>query len=156
MVAEGTSDESQPADASLDALTEAVTNALQEAGYRAKSPRPGRIATASSGMNFTLSFDDATSCQFRCGVIMNMPLEAVPNWLERANRFNRDYRFGKVFLDSDNDLVMTVDLNFSGSGTDLTMGLDQAMTLFDGCLGLFKTLLQSDEPNSEHGTSGSK
>jgi hypothetical protein len=134
----------------LDKLTELVCEALLEAGYRAQTKGPGLVGTSTSGFKISLVFSNERIVQFRCGVSSNYPDAELPAWLKLVNDFNCEYRFAKAYIDSDNDLVMTVDIILFGQEPSFRSYLDELLGIVDNCLGLFRrALLDVELPDSD-------
>ena len=102
----------------LDASNEkAIADLLQAEGYRAKlevlDDGEPVIRSSNGGVDFSIYFydcDDAgTNCkniQFYVGYDLTEGMT-----LEAANAWNKDFRFGKVYLDEEMDPAMEMDVN---------------------------------------------
>ena len=108
--------------ANLDAgnATELV-DLLQDLGYRAMlttdSSGDPLILSSADGSDFSIFFYGCTngqSCkaiQFSKGYDMDQGMS-----LEQVNTWNRDYRFGKVYLDDEADPFIEMDVNLDFGG----------------------------------------
>lgn len=101
----------------IDANNErAVATFIQDQGYRAKleylDDGDPVIRSNSSGTNFSIYFfdcDRGTNCktiQFFVSYDLNDGMT-----YEKVNEWNRGWRFGKVYLDDENDPFMELDVN---------------------------------------------
>lgn len=121
-----------PAAQNIDARTEQVIAALlQNNGYRAEldylSDGEPVIRSADGGSSFSIYFYDCDGGT-RCRTIQFFSAYDLPQGmsLDRVNEWNRDYRFGKAYLDEEMDpfIEMDVNLDFGVSPENLLDTLD--------------------------------
>jgi hypothetical protein len=103
--------------------------ALQKAGYRAElgADKGGdpMITSGASGTTFQIYFynctanKDCATVQFHSGYDLKT---ATP--LETLNEWNRDERFGRAFLDKDNDPVVEMDVDLDDGGMSPELFID--------------------------------
>ena len=109
---------------------------LQDAGYRAK---PGtdadgdpKVETSMSGLDVTVWFYDCEAK--RCGSLQFLvALDLKKGWtLEAANKFGKDYRYGRVYLDEEQDPYMAYD--FEVLNTDPGPHIVSQVDIFENLL----------------------
>ena len=108
---------------------QSVASALQAAGYRATVgvDRVGdpKIDSAASGTNFQIFFynctanTDCATVQFHSGYKVRTPVS-----LERINEWNRTKRFGRAFLDKENDPILEMDVDLDDGGLSRALFID--------------------------------
>jgi len=108
---------------------ETVVKALQQAGYAATlgTDKVGdpMITSGVSGTTFQIFFyncADHKNCatvQFHSGYDLPTPVS-----LERINEWNRSQRFGRAFLDKDNDPILEMDLDLDDGGLSHLLFVD--------------------------------
>lgn len=108
-----------------------VVKALQQAGYAAKlgTDKVGdpMITSGVSGTTFQIFFyncADHKNCatvQFHSGYDL-----ATPVSLERINEWNRSQRFGRAYLDKENDPILEMDLDLDDGGLSHLLFVDNA------------------------------
>lgn len=108
---------------------DSVVEALQEAGYAAKlaTDKVGdpMITSGVSGTTFQIFFyncTDHTACatvQFHSGYDLQNPVS-----LERLNEWNRAKRFGRAFLDKENDPALEMDVDLDDGGMSRPLFID--------------------------------
>jgi hypothetical protein len=114
---------------------------LQDDGYRAKiEPTDGAIRSAAGGLNISLYPTDNT-IQLRCGVVA----EDYDVQLQHVNTFNARYRFGKMYLDEDNDIVLETDHLFDVHKDNAVSTLREIMGIFEGLLNVMKRVIREAE-----------
>src|SRR5688572_5581692 len=108
---------------------QSVVAALQSAGYRATVgvDRVGdpKIDSAASGTNFQIFFynctanRDCATVQFHSGYKVRTPVT-----LDRINEWNRTKRFGRAFLDKENDPILEMDVDLDDGGLSRPLFID--------------------------------
>ncbi len=103
--------------------------ALQEAGYAAKlgTDKVGdpMITSGVSGTTFQIFFYNCTNhkncatVQFHSGYDLSEPVA-----LERINEWNRSQRFGRAFLDKENDPILEMDVDLDDGGIPPLLFID--------------------------------
>lgn len=103
----------------VDSLNErAFVNVLQDFGYKAEleylDDGEPVIRSATSGTDFSVYFydcDRGTNCKsIQFFVAYDMPSGMTT---EQVNNWNKNWRFGKVYLDEENDPFMEMDVNLA-------------------------------------------
>lgn len=128
----------QPAAGALSAADPAgIAAALQRLGYKAEITKDDdgdpKINSAAAGANFGVYFygctggKDCNAIQFSAGFDTDAGLD-----LSVANEWNRDKRYGKVYLDDERDPYIELDVNMIGGITEAN---------FDDTVGLWDSLL---------------
>mgnify|MGYP005998535175 CR=1 FL=1 len=113
-----------PAFAEVDGSSpQYIAKLISDEGYRAQlendSDGDPRIRSAAEGVKFSIRFygckspRGCTSIQFSAGFDMKDGMT-----LKRANEWNRGKRFGKVYLDEENDPYIQMDVNTDFGVTD--------------------------------------
>lgn len=121
---------------------DSVVEALQEAGYAAKleTDKVGdpMITSGASGTTFQIFFyncTDHTACatvQFHSGYDLQNPVG-----LDHLNEWNRAKRFGRAFLDKENDPVLEMDLDLDDGGMSAPLFIDN-LEFWTSILGEFE------------------
>lgn len=103
--------------------------ALQEGGYAAKlstdSVGDPQITSGSGGTTFQIFFYNCTdhkacaTVQFNSGYKLTTPVD-----LDRLNEWNRTKRFGRSFLDKENDPVLQMDVDLDDGGMSRALFID--------------------------------
>lgn len=120
---------------------QAIATLLQNDGYRAKvEPNDGAIRSATGGLKISVYPTDNT-IQLRCGVVA----EDYDVQLQQVNTFNAKYRFGKMYLDQDNDIVLESDHIFDVRKDDAASTLTEIMKIFEGLLNVMKHVIREAE-----------
>ena len=106
-----------------------LVRALQGAGYAARlgTDKVGdpMITSGASGTTFQIFFYNCTSnrqcatVQFHSGYNLSTPVS-----LERINEWNRSQRFGRAFLDKENDPILEMDVDLDDGGLSTALFLD--------------------------------
>lgn len=91
-----------------------------------------------SGLSIVLSAfprdePKVTSVQFSCGFT-----KPAPSARESCEAFNRDYRFGKAYIDSDGDLMIEMDFFVNGLSVE---GFESYLSMFDRAIGKLRGML---------------
>lgn len=117
---------------------------LQKGGYKAELTKDSSddplINSAADGQTFKIYFydcDEAKRCkalQFSAGFDLKTPLK-----LEKANEWNRNNRYLKVYLDDDGDPYVQYDVNVNAGRT--MAGLDDDFGVWTGMIGKFTTFI---------------
>ncbi|MBI1418683.1 MAG: YbjN domain-containing protein [Limimaricola sp.] len=100
-----------------------ILAAMQNAGFVAtlgESSATGnpKISSRISRTNFSVYFYgcrnhvDCTSIQFSAGYNLSTPMTPA-----RANEWNRNQRFAKVYVNDDGDPILRMDMTMEGDGT---------------------------------------
>jgi hypothetical protein len=106
-----------------------LVRALQSAGYAARlgTDKVGdpMITSGASGTTFQIFFYNCTSnrqcatVQFHSGYNLRSPVS-----LERINEWNRTQRFGRAFLDKENDPILEMDVDLDDGGLSTPLFID--------------------------------
>ena len=121
-----------------------ISNALLELGYKAKI-EGNIVESATSGYHFGVRFV-GESVQLSVPVTNDMKFQ-----LSDANEFNALYRFAKIYLDEDEDILLTCD--FFATEADIVPLFKRFMPLWDHLVGVFANLLSSVRDRNPAGTS---
>ena len=114
-----------------------VVAALQDKGYRAElttdSTGDPMIQSAAEGVNFRVYFYGCDGDPARCGAIQLVAAFDLEEGLalDRINLWNREHRFGRGYLDDDNDpwVEMDVDVELGFTTEALANNLDTWMSV---------------------------
>jgi hypothetical protein len=108
---------------------------LQEAGYRASLSDSKRttIFSGASGLKFII-LTYPSSIQF----YMGMKITKDEITCEDCNEENKKWRFTKIYLDSEGDLVLEMDLYLAFDGSKARDTFVEAVELWDSALGRVK------------------
>jgi hypothetical protein len=108
---------------------ESVVQALQEAGYAARlgTDKVGdpMITSGASGTTFQIFFYNCTNhtacatVQFHSGYDLQNPVG-----LDHLNEWNRAKRFGRAFLDKENDPALEMDVDLDDGGMSRALFID--------------------------------
>jgi len=108
---------------------ESVVRALQGAGYAAKlgvdKVGDPMITSGVSGTTFQIFFYNCTdhkecaTVQFHSGYKV-----ATPVSLERINEWNRSQRFGRAYLDKEDDPILEMDVDLDDGGISQLLFID--------------------------------
>ena len=108
---------------------QSIVAAMQEAGYTAKlgvdKVGDPMITSGYSGTTFQVLFynctnhKDCATIQFHSGYDMKEKVS-----LEAVNEWNRTQRFGRAFLDKDNDPILEMDLDLDDGGVSPALFVD--------------------------------
>jgi len=106
-----------------------IVRALQGAGYAARlgTDKVGdpMITSGVSGTTFQIFFYNCTNnrqcatVQFHSGYDLRNPVS-----LERLNEWNRSQRFGRAFLDKENDPILEMDVDLDDGGLSTLLFID--------------------------------
>lgn len=118
-----------------------IVTALQKAGYKAKltyEEGNPEIESSAAGATFQLRFQNCDS-EDGCEDIMvqsayDMAKDAIT--LDTINKFNKDNRWARAYLDDENDPVLEMDLVFAGKQLDEDTFID-SVKAWDDVLGRF-------------------
>lgn len=124
-----------------------VADVLQERGYRAEIGKDSAgdpiITSGAGGVTFRIYFygctnERCTSIQFAAGFDLDAGMS-----LERVNEWNRRHRFGRAYLDEENDpyVEMDVDVELGFSTESLASNLDTWASV----LPAFRSFIREDE-----------
>lgn len=121
---------------------QSVVAALQAGGYRAVLgvDRVGdpKIDSAVSGTNFQIFFYNCTAnkacatVQFHSGYDITNPVS-----LDRINEWNQTKRFGRAFLDKENDPILEMDVDLDDGGLSRLLFIDN-VEFWSSILGEFE------------------
>ena len=108
---------------------QSIVAALQGAGYAAKlgTDRVGdpMITSGVSGTNFQIFFYNCTNHQQCATVQFHSGYDiTVPVTLDRINEWNRTQRFGRAFLDKENDPILEMDVDLDDGGLSRALFID--------------------------------
>ena len=106
-----------------------LVRALQQAGYAARlgTDKVGdpMITSGVSGTTFQIFFynctdhKDCATVQFHSGYDIANPVS-----LERINEWNRSQRFGRAYLDKENDPILEMDVDLDDGGVSQLLFID--------------------------------
>jgi hypothetical protein len=125
-------------------MTEATSAALveewlKEAGYRAEiSSVSQSIHSATAGLQFVVAYLGTDSVQFYLSIV----LDESDLTIEDCNRFNRQFRFAKIYIDDDGDLMMETDAILAGSEEDRKQTFRSMLEVWDGLVGALQTFMR--------------
>jgi hypothetical protein len=112
---------------------------LKEAGYRAEmSSASPAIHSATAGLKFVVAYLGTDSVQF----YLTMDLAGSNFTIEDCNRFNKQFRFAKVYVDDDGDLMMEADAILAGSEEDRKQSFRGILEVWDGLVGALQTFMR--------------
>ncbi len=125
---------------------------LQEEGYRAKITEDGSaIHSAASGLNFSI-FPDDSSAQFHMALILADDMRPT---LEECNNHNKEWRFMRIYLDKDLDLVSEMDVIVTTENDCGKEIFSKGLAIWNNALGRLQYWLaersQDDSPQEEQG-----
>lgn len=119
-----------------------VVAALQGAGYAAKLGKDKvgdpMITSGASGTTFQIYFYNCTAnkncatIQFNSGYDLKDKIS-----LERINEWNQKQRFGRAFLDKENDPILQMDLDLDDGGISRLLFIDN-VEFWTSVLGKFE------------------
>ena len=108
---------------------QSLVKALQNGGYQAKlgADKGGdpMITSGVSGTTFQIFFynctdnKDCATVQFHSGYDLKTPAS-----VDLINKWNRDQRFGRAFVDKDNDPILQMDIDLDDGGISELLFLD--------------------------------
>lgn len=112
---------------------------LKEAGYRAEiSSASQSIHSATAGLKFVVAYLGSDSIQF----YLSMALDESGLTIEDCNRFNRQFRFAKIYIDEDGDLMMEADAILAGSEEDRKQTFVSLLEVWDGLVGVLQIFMR--------------
>ena len=110
-----------------------VVKMLQDKGYRAELTKDSTgdplIESSADGSNFSVYFYGCEGEPVRCDSIQFVAafdVEGEGMTLQDANAWNRDHRFGRVYLDDENDPFLEMDVDVEYGFTTEAMGTNLA------------------------------
>ena len=119
-----------------------LVRALQGAGYAARlgTDKVGDplITSGASGTTFQIFFYNCTNnrqcatVQFHSGYDLRNPVS-----LERINEWNRSQRFGRAYLDKENDPILEMDVDLDDGGLSTALFIDN-LEFWTSVLGNFE------------------
>jgi hypothetical protein len=119
-----------------------LVQALQGAGYSARvgTDKVGdpMITSGASGTNFQIFFYNCTNhlqcatVQFHSGYDLSTPVS-----LERINEWNSSQRFGRAYLDKENDPILEMDVDLDDGGLAPLLFIDN-IEFWTSVLGRFE------------------
>ena len=122
---------------------QSLVNAMQKAGYKAElgTDKVGdpMISSGYSGSTFQVFFYNCTdhkacvTVQFHAGYDFN---EALP--LETLNAWNKSQRFGRAYLDKEDDPIVEMDVDLDDGGIAPLLFIDN-LEFWTSSLGKFET-----------------
>jgi len=122
-----------------------IAGVLREAGYRAellKQNNRWRIHTGMGGRKITVYLycdEKSGACD---SLTYSLGFTASSDFtLAMANKWNRDKRYAKAYIDTDGGMVMEYDLSFSGGVTRDTVA--ESARLFDRLVSMFDQAISS-------------
>jgi hypothetical protein len=121
-----------------------VVAILKDAGYSAELIHQNnsyRIGTGMGGRRISLYLycDDNANCT---SLTWELDFKPSPDFtMTMANKWNRDKRYSKAYIDTDGGMVVQYDLAFSGGLTKDAIA--ESARLFERIVGLFDTYINS-------------
>jgi len=119
-------------------------DALQTKGFKAETGKDAtgdpKITSAADGSPFTIFFygcekNRCKSVQFSSGFDMKGGMA-----LSEVNKWHSDFRFGRVYLDNDNDPYLTLDEDVEKGATDAA--LENSVERWEATLTSFKKFIK--------------
>jgi Putative bacterial sensory transduction regulator len=106
-----------------------LVRALQEGGYAAKlgidKVGDPMITSGVSGTTFRIIFYNCTAHKDCATVTFNSGYDlATSPGLERINEWNRGQRFGRAYLDKENDPILEMDVDLDDGGLSPALFID--------------------------------
>ena len=121
---------------------QSIVSALQNAGYSAKlgvdKIGDPMVTSGAGGTTFQIFFYNCTdhkqcaTVQFHSGYDFNSPLP-----LETINEWNRSERFGRAYLDKENDPILEMDVDLDDGGVAPLLFIDN-VEFWTSVLGKFE------------------
>lgn len=118
-----------------------VAEVIQSMGYRAQMDTDGvgdpMIQSSATGSRFVIYFygctdnKDCKAIQFAAGFALEDGIAP-----ELINSWNKDNRYGKAYIDAENDPIIEMDVNLEGGVS--TSNMKRQMSLWEITLGEFK------------------
>jgi len=122
---------------------DSVVRALQQGGYAAKlgvdKTGDPMITSGVSGTTFQVLFYNCTNntacatVQFHVGYDLSTQIT-----LEQINAWNRSQRFGRAYLDKDNDPILEMDVDLDDGGLSALLFIDN-VEFWASVVGKFET-----------------
>jgi hypothetical protein len=118
---------------------------LKDAGYRAEMVHENgryRIRTGMGGRRVTLYLycDDSGNCQ---SVTWELSFSASPDFtVTLCNKWNRDRRYAKAYIDTDGGIVVQYDVAFAGGVTKENVA--ESARLFERVVGVFDSVINAN------------
>lgn len=129
-----------------ESLDKRLAELLQEAGYKAKISEIGGVKSAVSGMNITVYPFENDTIQVISAI--KMPDGWEPDY-QLVNSHNLKYRYAKVFIDDEGDLVLSGDFIVDFDEPQAAdRHITKAMEIFDGALSLLRDTLKAIDPGA--------
>lgn len=120
---------------------------LREEGYKAKISENGQMITSGvGGMTVGVFPYENNTIQISFGVELD---EDVRFGLDQANAYNRAYRYAKVYIDDDGDVVLSADYLLDLNRPTVSEDIRRIMTNFEGCVAMFRNTLAAEESSGE-------
>lgn len=114
-------------------IIERVAQLFQDEGYRARVESERMIESATNGFRFFIFVEIEGWLQFW------LTIKAPDSFsLSECNDFNSRYRFARLYLDQDNDLVLTTDyfVGADSAAPTTQMALKEAIAAWDSVVGV--------------------
>lgn len=89
--------------------TDTVAALLQQAGYRATAISEKIVRSATNGLNFVIGLDNGNWLQFAVSLGNRGTMD-----LPGVNQFNAKYKYCRLYLDSDDDMLLEADFYLAG------------------------------------------
>jgi hypothetical protein len=121
---------------------QSVVAALQASGYAAKlgTDRVGdpMVTSGVAGTNFQIFFYNCTGHTACATVQFHSAYDvSTPVGLDRINEWNQNKRFGRAFLDKENDPVLEMDVDLDDGGLSRLLFIDN-VEFWSSILGEFE------------------
>jgi len=123
----------------------AIAKLIQDLGYRATVEKRGGIdlvASTAAGLKFIIAPAGDDLLQFSLG------MTSVASFrLDEVNRFNGTFRFGKVYLDDDGDIVLHWDVLVTEA--NLKSSLGRCLDIWELLVGALLQVLRDGIPQEK-------
>jgi Putative bacterial sensory transduction regulator len=141
-----------PSSASEASDVQTLATLLQEEGYRAKI-EGDVVRSMTSGFRVSL-YPYGESIQLRLGI----KRQGTYLELRHVNDFNARYRFAKVYLDRDGDIILESDFpfDFAEGKEEAAAKLGEIMAIFDGSISSLKDKIDEAEAETKTGSADSE
>jgi len=121
---------------------ESVVHALQQAGYAAKlgadDTGDPMISSGVDGSQFKVFFYNCTDHEQCATVQFHIGFDLKENiGLARINEWNRTQRFGRAYLDAENDPILQMDVDLDDGGLSMALFTDN-LEFWSSVVGKFK------------------
>jgi Putative bacterial sensory transduction regulator len=112
---------------------------LKEAGYRAETTPSQVVRSATAGLKFAIADQGENSIQFYLAMALE---DESPINVEECNKFNSQCRFGKIYIDTERDLIMQADTILLGSDEERRQQFNTILDIWDGLVGMLQIFIR--------------